>query len=803
MRVPYSWIKEFIDIDIPVEEVVDRLNTTGIEAVCEKFGKYIEGIVTVKILSVSKHPERDKLFVCKATDGHKTYQVVTGADNVKEGNIVILAKEGSVINGIKLVKRNFGSVVSEGMFLSLEELGISEKSEGVLILPDEIKPGEDPNRILGLGEDSIIEIEITPNRGDALSVRGLAREIGAIFGIKRKETFPVISIAEEIIPEIFVNSEKCSRYRGIIIKEVEIKPSPFQIQLKLIKSGMNPINNVVDITNYILLQEGQPLHAFDLDKIEGAVYVRNAREGEKIVTLDGEEKTLKETDLVIADDKKVIALAGVIGGENTKVDDNTRNILLEAAVFDNISVRKTAKRLAISTDSSYRFERGIDIQNLPNAQDKAVELIIKTAGGKAVGEKDIYPDPYEPQKIKLREKTVKRILGISIPKEECSDLLNRLEIPTELNDEGTVSFIPSFRAFDLKREIDLVEEVGRLKGLDSLQETYPRISVESFRKSEEFLFELRTRDFFKDNGLNEVVTYTFVGEDIFHILEIPVPVIKIENYLLKSQSLMRTNLAVSLIDTFQENLRHQIKDLSIFEISSAFFENHEEIRAGLLLCGKYIKGFSFSRNDQKFSTTESWNFLKVKGLINSYFTSIGLFNVKFTASKVPYLNPYESADIYINDQYVGYLGKIHPEKADKLEIPKETYLAELKLRYVPRDIKDSHLKEGYLFTLYKNAETPVFRELPRYPSVKRDLAFEVAENLQIDKLINVLKRSSDLIDKVELFDIYYISEDRKSVAVSVEFRAEDRSLSDEEVNKEVELILQKMQEEIKDLKLRQ
>jgi len=793
MRVPYSWIKEFIDIDIPAEEVVERLNTTGIEAVCETFGEYIEGIVTVKILSVKKNPERDKILVCEATDGHKVYQVVTGADNVKEGSTVILAKEGSVIKGIKITKRNFGSIQSEGMFLSLEELGISEKSEGVLILPDDIKPGEDPNRILGLGDEKIIEIEITPNRGDALSVRGLAREIGAIFGIKRKEVFPVISIAEEIIPEIFVNSERCTRYRGIIIKDVNIRPSPFHIQLKLIKSGMNPINNVVDITNY----------AFDLDKIEGAVYVRNAREGEKIVTLDGEEKQLKETDLVIADDKKVIAIAGVIGGDNTKVDSNTKNILLEAAVFDSISVRKTAKRLAVSTDSSYRFERGVDIQNLPNAQDKAVELILKTAGGKAVGEKDIYPDPYRPEKIKLREKTVERILGVSIPKEECSDLLNRLEIPTEIEEDGTVSQIPSFRAFDLKREIDLVEEVGRLKGFDTFGEKYPRVSVESFRKSDEYLFELRTRDFLKDNGLDEVVTYTFVGEEIFNILGIPVPVIRIENYLLKTQSVMRDNLAVSLIGVFQENLRHQIKDLSVFEISSAFFEEYEEIRVGLLLSGRYIKGFNFTRDDQRFSTTDKWNFLKVKGLINSYLRSIGLKDVRYIPSDLPYLNPYESADIYINDQYVGYIGKIHPEKADRLEIPKETYIAELKLRYVPRDINDSSLKEGYLFTLYKNAEIPVFRELPKYPSVKRDLAFEVAENLQIDKLINVLNRSSELIDKVELFDIYYISSDRKSVALSVEFRAEDRSLSDEEVNKEVELVIQKMKEEIPDLKLRQ
>ncbi|WP_457641400.1 phenylalanine--tRNA ligase subunit beta [Persephonella sp.] len=803
MRVPYSWIKEFVDIDKTAEEVVERLNTTGIEATCEKFGEYISGLVTAKILSVKKHPERDKLFICEATDGSRNYQIVTGANNVKENAVVILAKEGSVIKGIKLTKRAFGSYYSEGMFLSLEELGIAEKSEGIFLLPEDTPVGEDPNKILGLGEDYIIEIEITPNRGDALSVRGLAREIAAIFSLKRKEKYSVISIAEEVIPEITVNTEKCSRYRGIVIKDVKIKPSPFHIQLKLIKSGMNPINNVVDVTNYILLQEGQPLHAFDLDKIEGKVYVRQAKDGEKIVTLDGEEKELTETDIVIADDRKVIAIAGVIGGDNTKVDENTKNILLEAAVFDNISVRKTSKRIAVSTDSSYRFERGVDIDNLPNAQDKAVELIVNTAGGKAVGEKDIYTQRYSPAIIELREETVRKVLGVNIPKEECSDILNKLEIPSEIKENKVISKIPAFRAFDLKREIDLVEEVGRLKGFDTFSETYPKISVESFRRSEEFLFELRTRDFFKDNGLNEVVTYTFVGEDIYNNLDIPVPPIRIENYLLKSQSVMRDNLAVSLIGVFQENLRHQIKDLSIFEISSVFFEKFEEIRAGILLSGKYIKGFSFTKNSQKFSTTEKWNFLKVKGLILSYLTSVGLKNTEFKPSDKPYLNPYESTDIFINGKYIGYFGKIHPEKADKLEIPKDTYLGELKLRYVPRDISEDRLKEGYIFSFYLNREIPQYKELPRFPSVKRDFAFEVADSLELDKLIKALRESSDLINKVELFDVYYISEDRKSVAVSVEFRAEDRSLSDEEVNIEVENILKKLKERIKDLKLRQ
>ncbi|WP_457639451.1 phenylalanine--tRNA ligase subunit beta [Persephonella sp.] len=803
MKVPYSWIKEFLDIEEPADKVAERLNETGIETVVYPFGSPIPNITVARILSVKKHPERDRLLVCEATDGSRKYQIITGADNVFEGAKVILAKEGAQIGDIVIKPVKFGSLQSEGMFLSLEELGLAEKSEGVFILPEEVKEGEDPNRLLGLGEDYIFEIEITPNRGDALSVRGLAREIGAVFNLRRKEKLPVVSIAQEEVPQIEVLTDKTLRYRGVVLKGVQVRPSPFDIQLKLIKSGQNPINNIVDITNYILLQEGQPLHAFDLNKIKGKIVVREAEEGETVITLDGEERKLKAGDIVIADEEKVIALAGIMGGENTKVDENTTDVLLEAAVFDSIQIRKTAKRLAVSTDSSYRFERGVDIENLPNAQDKAVELMVKLAGGKAYGEKDIYSRPYKPKNVKLREKTTYRILGFEVPKEQAKQLLERLEIPTEIVEDGTVSQIPAFRAFDLEREIDLVEEVGRLEGLNTATETYPRISVEGFRKSEEFLFELRTRDFFKDNGFDEVVTYTFVDEEIYNILELELPAVRIKNYLLKIQSIMRDNLAVSLIKTLQHNLRFQTKDLKIFEISSAFFEDHEEIRAGLLASGRFIEGFNFTKENRHFSTVEEWNFLRFKGVIESYLKSLGLTDIEYRPSDKPFLNPYESADIFIQGQYVGYAGKIHPEKAARLEIPKNAYIGELKLRYISREVgEETSDREGYIYNLFKNRQLPTFKELPKFPAVKRDLAFEVDENLQVDKLLKTVKESSEYVESVKLFDVYYIDSKRKSVAVSLQFRAEDRSLSDEEVNRLVEEMVEKLKSRFSGLKLR-
>jgi len=806
VKVPYSWIKEFVDIDKSAEEVVERLNETGLEATVETFGEYIPNIITVKVLSVKKHPEKDRLYICEATDGNKTYQIITGADNVKNNSIVLLAKIGANIKGITIKERKFGSYTSDGMFLSLEELGLADNNvDGVWLLPPDTPVGVDGSKLLGLGEERLIEIDITPNRGDALSIKGLAREIGAIFNKKRKDKKTDIQILNKVIPNISLETDKCYRYRGIVINNVEIKPSPLEIQLKLIKSGQKPINNVVDITNYILLQEGQPLHAFDLDKIEGKITVRNAKDGEKFLALDGNEYSLKSNDIVIADENGVIALGGIIGGETTKVDENTKNILLEAANFDYISIRKTSKRLAITTESSYRFERGVDIESLPEAENKAVKMILEFAGNNSevIGEKDIYPKPYQPKEIKLREKTVKRIIGIDIPKEEIADILNRLEIPTETTEDGTVSKIPAFRSYDLTREIDLVEEVGRLKGFNEIEESFPSIPINTDKNISYYKFENRTRDFFIDNGINEVITYSFVGEEIYKSLNLPLPDIEITNYLTTDFRFMRDNLAVSLIQVQKENLRHQIKDIAVFEIGEAFFSDFEEIRIGILLRGNFIKGYTFNKLGKlKFSTSEKWGFLEVKGLIESYLRLLGINNVELKYSEKTYLNQYESADIFVRGFNVGYFGKIHPEVADKVEIPKDTYIGELKLKYISRKLKENSLKDGYLYTYFKLKDTPTFKELPKYPSVKRDLAFEVDDTVSVEDIFRELENSSKLVEKVSLFDIYYLDENKKSVAVSVDFRDREKSLSDEEINREVESIVNKLKEKIKGLKLR-
>ncbi|WP_297890304.1 phenylalanine--tRNA ligase subunit beta [Sulfurihydrogenibium sp.] len=801
MKIPYSWIKEFVDIDIPAEEVAEKLNLVGVETTVSKFGKYIPNIVTVKVESVERHPEREKLFVCKVNDSYKTYQVITGADNVKVGDVVILAKIGANILGKEIKPTTFGSFLSEGMLLSLEELEVEEKSEGLFILDPDTPVGKDANDVLGLGKDDIFEIEITPNRGDVLSVRGVAREIAAAFKLKKKDYNPDVSIPTQTV-NVNIQTDKVLRYKATVIKDVKVGKSPLSIRLKLIKSGLSVINNVVDITNYILIQEGQPLHAFDLDKLEGDITVRNAYEGEKIITLDGIERTLTSEDIVIADGKKAVAIAGVIGGENSKIDESTKNILLESAVFDPSSVRKTAKRLGILTDSSYRFERGVDVENCSLASDKASSLIISYANGNITAVNDLYIRKYQPKTVVLRPEFIEKILGETVETKEVENILNSLEIPAENQEDHLNVIIPSFRAYDLEREIDLVEEVARIKGYDSFNPDYPKISTLSFKKPTEYEFDTKIRQFFLDSGFTECLNYTFTSPQMYNALSLPVPEIHIQNYILKTQSVMRDTLVVSLLQNQIENLRFGKKDLALFEISSAFFKDHESINVAGLVSGKLVEGFKYTSKDKSFDTSKDWDFLNLKGVVENLLLFLGIDFDLSDENILPFLHPYESGNVIVNNHQVGYIGRIHPQLSLNLEIPKNTWVFELKLKYVPRQLEKESLKEGYLYTYYLNKKPVVFNELPKFPPVKRDLAFVVDVDTKVGFLLKDLKSASTIIKNVKLFDVYFISDDKKSVAVSVEFLNPDKSLSDEEVNVEVEEILNKLKLKYPDIELR-
>ncbi|MEJ5172168.1 MAG: phenylalanine--tRNA ligase subunit beta [Hydrogenothermaceae bacterium] len=800
MRVPLSWLNDFVDIQTTAEELAKRLNLTGLETNLSKFGIYTEGLITVEIKDIQKHPQREKLNICKVYDGDNTYQVITADQSVKVGDKVILAKVGTKLPSKEINLIEFAGVKSEGMLVSLEDLGLEEKSDTLIILDEDTPVGVDGGKLLGLGED-ILEIEITPNRGDCLSVFGVAREVSAIFNFKRKDVVPNLDFPEGDVG-VEVLTDDCYRYCGVIVKSVKIKQSPLDVRLKLIKAGISPINNVVDITNYLLLQEGQPLHAFDLDKIEGKLIVRKAEDGEKVTTLDGVERVLSKDDIVITDEVKVLALAGVIGGDNSKITEETQNILLEVAVFDPISIRKTSKRLAVSTDSSYRFERGVDIERLVVVRDKAVDMILSLAGGKVEGFKDIYRKPYKPVRITLSLQKVEKVLGEKLDPKDCENILNSLDIPTILRNDLLESVVPAHRYLDISRDIDLVEEIARIKGYDSFEPSYPKLPTQSFTPNREFDFFKKTRDYFLSNGFTEVVNYTFTSEEFYQKLNLPVPPIKIENYILKSQSVMRDTVFAGLLETLRENVRFGKKDIAVFEISSTFFDSYEEIRVGILSSGKLIDGYDYTDKETKLSTTKEWDILTFKGVVENYLRSLGLSNFRITQSDKSYLHPYLSFNIELDGKTVGYVGKIHPKIADQFEIPYNCYISELNLKYVPRFLDESTLKEGYLYTHYLNKLTPVYREILKYPPVKRDIAFVVGVDVREGEFEEDLKVASEYIYKVKLFDVYRLSEDRKSLAYSVEFISPHRSLSDEEVNSIVDEILDKLKLKYSDLTLR-
>lgn len=798
MRVPLSWLQEFVEIDLPADEIAKKLNLSGLETNVVKFGKPIDGIKTVKITSIQKHPDRDKLNICQVTDGHSVYQVITAANNIREGDIVVYAPVGTKCLDKLIGVVEFAGVKSEGMLLSLEDVGVEEKSEGLFILDRDTPLGIDANEVLSLGEE-ILEIEITPNRGDCLSIKGVAREIKAVFGCKGKEK--VVGSIE--FPEIYpveILTDKCFRYVAVVIKNINITQSPAQVRLRLLKAGISPINSIVDITNYLMVQEGQPLHAFDLDKIDGNIVVRPAKDGEKIVTLDGVERVLSADDIVIADSSKALALAGIIGGENSKITENTKNILLEIAVFDPVAIRKSSKRLGISTDSSYRFERGVDITTISYVKDLATQMVLGF-GGDLVSGNDIYLRPYSPKKVYLNIQKVQKVLGSYISPQEAVSILNALDIPSTFEDDLVKSDVPAHRAMDISRDIDIIEEIARIKGYDSFEPSYPKLSLISFKPDKEVEFFAKTRNFFLNNGFTEVLNYTFTSEEFYKNLSLDTPPLMITNYILKSQSVMRDTVLAGLFSTLEENMRFGHKNLSIFEISSTFFENHEEIRVGLLAAGKLVDGYSFNDGKRSFNTSKDWDFLKFKGVVDGYFKSIGI-DYSISLSSKPYMHPYQSVDLSVNGHIVGYFGKLHPEIAQKFEYPLDVYIAEIKLKYVPRDIKEDYQKEGYLLTYYINKKPSTFKELSKFPPAKRDLAFVLPTDVLEGEFEADLLSSHPLINKVKLFDVYYISGSRKSLAYSVEFLSYQKSLSDQEVNEIVEEILRKLKLKYEDLELR-
>ncbi|MBN1383953.1 MAG: phenylalanine--tRNA ligase subunit beta [Elusimicrobia bacterium] len=802
MRIPLNWLNDFVDIDGDAGKLAYDLTMAGIETVPLRNVSVDENVVASKILSIEKHPNADKLSVCNVTDGQKEYRIVCGAKNIKVGDIAPLAKVGARLSGGEIKKAVLRGVESSGMLCSSAELEIGDDASGIFILPDNISPGTTLNEYLR--KDLSVETEITINRGDCLSVYGIAREVSAIYNKKLKKEikeYPPQRIKPaNIFPVSVENSKSCPRYTGILIKDVKIGESPGWLIEKLRSCGLREINNIVDITNYILLEYGQPLHAFDSDKINGKIIIRDAKKNEKISALDNKEYILHEGMLVIADEKDPIAIAGIIGGESRSVTENTKNIFLEAACFDPISIRKTAGNLAVSTDSSYRFIRGIDIKNVPNVSMIAAEMIQKICGGKIdEGIIDIYPEsrlggiygvyshPNESVNIELNVKKVNNVLGSEISPEEIKSILTRLGfsyslLPTPYSLSVSV---PSHRN-DVRMDVDLIEEVARIYGYNKIKtnkEVRYKIDYGQTESDKEKVIA-KIREISTSLGFYEMVSYNFISKNDLVKIGSKEDVWEIANPIAASDPYLATSLIPWLIKNTARNINRGNDNIRFFEIGRVFGNKEKTFFSGC------VSGYKTNWWKEKSIARD---FYFMKGFIEMVLCGLGIKSWKFEKNTKDLFHANHSADIFISNAgsnsgsvNVGSCGMLSPEVSESYEIKNEDlYVFELDMEEL---VRFSDFSREY-------------SAIPRFPSVKRDISIEVPGHIPAYEISEIIKKEGgDILVDVNVSDFYVgkqIKEGNKSLSFSMKFRLPDRTLKDKEVDSAINKVILQLEKKFK------
>ncbi|KIH77398.1 phenylalanyl-tRNA synthetase beta subunit [Geoalkalibacter ferrihydriticus] len=787
MILTYNWLKEYVDCDLSPEELAHRLTMTGLEVdSMEKIGEGLDTVIVARLQEVAAHPDADRLTVCRVDTGADVVQVVCGAKNHKTGDLVALAQVGTVLPGdFKIKKSKIRGQESYGMLCSEKELGLAEDAEGILILPADLIPGTPVFDALGL-KDVRFELGLTPNRADCLSVVGVAREVAALTGKSLRLPQPLIVEDDAPITEqTSVTIEEpgmCPRYAARLIRGVQIGPSPQWIVRRLESIGLRSINNVVDVTNFVLMELGHPLHAFDFSLLRGGrILVRRAGDGEKFMTLDSQERTLNSGDLTICDAQGPVALAGIMGGENSEIRPDTVDILLESAFFNPPTIRRTSKRLGLHSESSHRFERGADVDMVPRALDRAAALIVEVAGGTlAKGAIDCYPQPIAPRKLSISAEKTSRLLGIDIDIFEIQSLLRSIALAAELaadrKEDVLYVEVPTFRP-DLEREVDLIEEVARLKGYEHIPTTMPQGRILCQREPELRSLERRLRDTMVACGFNEVINYSFNSPTLLDRLGLAGDdgrrhQVRLLNPLNEEQSVLRTTLVPSLLQTVAQNLAHRsAADLRLFELRPVFLprENEdlpeENPRLTALMCGRRSPlGWSQSG--------ETVDFFDIKGVVEELLGHLRLQNLSWRSEVgESFYHPGKSCALYGNEQLLGNLGEIHPRVLSAFEIEQAVFLFDLDLGALSRC----------------GLGRTEFTALSRFPGVYRDSAMLFDETVTAQQILDVVHsaKAQDMEDVV-LFDVYRgkgIAGDKKSVAIRVRYRSAEKTLTDEEISK--------------------
>ena len=778
MLVSYNWLKQYTNVEANANALAEKITRGGIEVEgVEYLADEISNVVVGYVVSKEKHPDAEKLNVCQVNVGEEeNLQIVCGAPNVDAGQYVIVAKVGAKLPGIKIKKAKLRGVESQGMICSLAELGLSKSvvpknyQEGIYVFETEQELGSDVVEVLGLN-DYILDLSITPNRADALSMRGLTYELGALYNnkvnfndVEKEENYEATSL------QVAVESDSCRNYVGQVVKNVEVKSSPLWLQTRLMNSGIRPINNIVDITNFVLLEFGQPMHAFDKDLVGDKIVVRDAKEGEVLETLDGEERKLQTTDLVITDGTRAIALGGVMGGKNTEVSEETKNIILESAYFNPTSVRRTSAAHGLRSDSSARFEKGIDPNMQKAALARAVELILELCPNAVVESSVGVVNKEEEKVVEITTSYINNYLGITLSTEEIAAILEGLSFTVEVSGENLVVKVPTRRP-DISIKQDLVEEVIRIYGYDNLASTLPKFSKTTkggLTYSQRMVRDLRA--VYASLGFNDTINYSLVSEEEateytledHHKVRLLMP-------MTETHSTLRQSLVPGLLNTVQYNVARKQKDLKLLEIGRVFFgsgddniQPKETLYLSAALTGE-------ERATKWLKESSSLDFFAAKGYLEVVFDRLGLDEkVTYKKSKLEGMHPGRFAEVYLGEKRIGFIGEVHPQVADKLGL-NTTYVFEINLDEV---ISESKVK-------------PKYEEVTKYPEITRDIAMLVDVKDEYQNIYNVIESvNSKLITKVELFDLYVGAEllvGKKSLALTITYSDKQKTLTDEEV----------------------
>lgn len=788
MRVSLSWLREFVDIDLAEEEVAHRLNMSGtkVEAIHRPSGE-VRDVVVAEILDVSEHPNADNLSLVEVTSGGEPQVVVCGARNFAVGDRVPLATVGAQLPGLAITERKIRGQVSRGMLCSASELGIGTDHAGILVLQPDSPLGEDVVTLLRL-DDTILELEVTPNRPDCMSMIGVAREVAALTGADLRIPEPEVKGAPldvEVTVQI-EDGESCPRYLARYIEGIEVKSSPAWMAARLLAAGLRPISNIVDVTNYILLETGQPLHAFDADRVAGStIIVRRAAEGETIETLDGVTRRLDPEDLLIAGTDRALALAGVMGGSDSEVHPDSRRVILESAYFAPARVSFTSRRHLLRTEASARFERGADPEMVPHAAARATELMVELAGGRAAeGSSDRYERPHERLSLRLRPTRTEQLIGLSIPATRQGEHLRNLGMNVTGTEVLTVE-VPSFRP-DLSREVDLVEEVARLEGFDKIPARVP--TGPAGRLTPEQKAERTLRRLLAARGLTEAWTSSFMqaGELDMLGLDPDHPArrnVRFSNPMFDQEPGLRTTLLPGLLRSMARNVAaHRPDGAALFEVASVYRPStgdlaEEEQALAAALTGR-------RRSKWWGGAAEPWDFFSAKSVITAVLSALGLEGARFAPTSGAPFHPTRAAQVSFQDLPVGVIGELHPDVAAGFGVPERTIGLELAL-------------------------TPIFDRLPgrgraslvpRFPGVNLDLAVVVEDGIQAARVESLIRSAGgERLRRVYLFDVYrgeQVAAGHKSLAFSLEVGDPERTLTDEDAFEVRDRILQVLRERV-------